>query len=55
MNSSLLRNMRYRHTFLSRLLIFVVTVSVISIIIAAVLQDKQKREQEYRRQIQSSL
>lgn len=55
MSSSLLRNMRYKHAVLSGLLIFVVTVSVISIIIAAVLQDKQKREQEYRRQIQSSL
>ena len=55
MNSGLLRNMRYKHAVLSGLLIFVVTVGVISIVITAVLQDKQKQEQEYRRQIQSSL
>ncbi len=55
MNSGLLRNMRYKYAVLSGLLIFVVTVGVISIVITAVLQDKQKQEQEYRRQIQSSL
>lgn len=55
MNSGLLRNMRYKHAILLGLLIFIVTVGVISIVIATVLQDKQKQEQEYRRQIQSSL
>lgn len=55
MNSGLLRNMRYKHAILLGLLIFIVTVGVISIVITAVLQDKQKQEQEYRRQIQSSL
>ena len=55
MNSSLLRNMRYKHAVLLGLLIFIVAVGVISIVIATVLQDKQKQEQEYRRQIQSSL
>lgn len=37
MNSSLLRNMRYKHAVLLGLLIFIVAVGVISIVIATVL------------------